>query len=1166
MREILTIVAACIVVALAAALVAPPFVDWTQHSAAIARKLGETFGGPVALEGPVRLRLLPAPRLTAGALVAERPGLSLRARETALELSAPALLRGAFEFTEIALDHAEVALDPAMLDVTGAADARVAVANFRLKEARVRVAGATPLTFEHVEMSGAADTLAGPFRGQGVWRDGREIAFTFSTGALENGKLRGKIALDDGATKSHVEAAGDLALADGAPRFAGQAVATGAVGGAPARTSFAISATGAALHAESIDARIGDDEHALNFTGAAVLSHDGGLDARLKAASLDLDRFRRAYGDVDLVQTAPALDLRATLASDSVAVGGDTLTNVVAAVARKTAAKPVYTVDVEAPGRTRLHYDGAFDGGGANTFDGALRLDTRDAGRFANYIAPIAPQAARWLSAGGVMRLAYDGRVRAGADGLALDARALEIDRSKLSGAIDWRAQAPNAAARLTARLTASVIDVDGLPDLRALAAVSSQDDLALSLDADALRVARLGDASAETGRLRVAFSRAGGVATLDELTVANLGGASLTGSGRATAQGGGFDFRLDADRLADLAQLVRRIAPGPASEAFAARAAAFSPAHLAFGVASDASAAFTQLNLSGEAGGTRVSAQAAPAGAGRIQARLAMQAAEAAGLLRQAGLSVLPLKGLGGARLEAQGEGAIGGALKTRASLDLAGLALRFDGETVLALDRASAHGALTADSADIARLAPLFAFGAPDLSATAPFHGRARMRVDDGGLSLDAIEAEMAGVKATGALTRTKQGEVSGALAVDNLAAPDLAALVLGPPQPAPSGALWPRLKFAAARFDLQKADVSLDVARLALGGEIVAHDAKMRLSIAPGSLVARDMAMTLGEGRIAGEVALLREAGAALAKARLSGENIAVSAGPFSARVGGAFDLSGAGGSTAELVASLAGSARLNFGDPQIARAAPEALAQAVAEAEKSERPLAPQAILADLSRALDAKAQTPPPFAAEATISTGRATLAPVALRFGDVDARLSGAIDLRTGDMDVREALEGARPPGWSSAPRIELAWAGAPVALTRSVNADGLVAALAERAVAREVERNAALEADIRERAFFNRRLRMDRRHDEEKRAAEEAARREQEEARRRASEDSKRRAPEDAKRVMPAPPEPARREAAPQTSEPKPAPRAPAAFAPAGRGAAPDPSTAGRY
>ena len=41
MREILTIIAACIVVALAAALAVPPFVDWTKHGAAIAQKLGD---------------------------------------------------------------------------------------------------------------------------------------------------------------------------------------------------------------------------------------------------------------------------------------------------------------------------------------------------------------------------------------------------------------------------------------------------------------------------------------------------------------------------------------------------------------------------------------------------------------------------------------------------------------------------------------------------------------------------------------------------------------------------------------------------------------------------------------------------------------------------------------------------------------------------------------------------------------------------------------------------------------------------------------------------------------------------------------------------------------------------------------------------------------------
>ncbi|HMN71755.1 MAG TPA: AsmA-like C-terminal region-containing protein [Rhodoblastus sp.] len=1166
MREILTIVAACIVVALAAALVAPPFVDWTKHSAAIAQRLGANFGGRVALEGPVRLRLLPAPRLTAGALTAERPGLALRARATTLELSAPALLRGAFEFTEIALDHAEVALDPARLDVVGARDARVAVARFQLSDATVRIAGAAPLTFEHVEMSGAADTLAGPFRGQGAWRDGRDIAFSFSTGALDNGKLRGKLSFDDAATKAHVEATGDLGLVDGAPQFVGQAVAVAPLGGAPARASFAISATGAALRAESIDARLGDDDHALNFTGDAEVSRSGGLDARLKAASLDLDRFRAAYGVLDLARAAPALDLRASLASDSVLLGGEALTNVVVAVARANGAQPRYTADAGLPGRTRLRYDGAFDVAGAKTLDGALKLDTRDAGRLAKYVAPAAPQVARWLSAGGVARLVFDGRVRARADGLALDARALDIDRSKLSGAIDWRAATPASASRLTARLAASVIDVDGLPDLRALAAVASQDDLALSLDAQALRVARLGDASTETGRLRLAFSRAAGVSTLDELSVADLGGANLSGSGRATAQGGGFDFKLDADRLADLAQLVRRIAPGPASDAFVARAAAFSPAHLTLGLAMDAGGAFTQLNLSGEAGGTRMSAQASPAGAGRMQAHLAMQAGEAAALLRQAGLAVLPLKGLGGARLEAQGEGAIGGALQTRARLDLAGLSLRFDGETLLALNQASAHGALTADSADVARLAPLFAFGAPDPTTTAPLQGRAQMRIDGGGLALDALDAEIAGARVKGELARTTAGAVSGALALDRLAAPDLVALVLGPAQPTSRGAIWPTLKFAATRFDPPKADVTLDVARLALGGGIVAGDAKMRLALAPGSMVARDLSMTFGEGRISGEVALRREGGAALAKARLSGEAIALAAGPFAARVGGALDMSGAGGSMAELVSSLAGSARLKFADAQIARAAPDALARVVADAEKSESPPEPRAVTVELARALDAGAQTPPPFDSDATIASGRVALAPVALRFGNVDARLSGVFDLRAGEMDVREALELAAPQGWSAAPRIELAWRGAPAAPARSVNADALIAALAERAIARETERNAALEADIHERAFFNRRLKMDRRNDEERRAAEEAARREQEEAGRRAPDEIKRRASEDAKRAAPAQPE--RREAAPAQSEPqsKPAPRPPAAFAPAGRGVAPDPSTAGRY
>jgi hypothetical protein len=1147
-REILTIIAACIVVALAAALAVPPFIDWTSHGAAIAAKLGEGFGGRVALEGPVYLRLLPAPRLTAGALVAERAGLAVRARETTLELSAPALLRGAFEFTEVALAQADVTLDPGKLE-TMAPGARVAVAGFRLADATLRIAGAHPLTLAHLDMSGAADTLAGPFRGQGQWRDGRAVEFSFSTGPVEQGKLRGKLAFDDRA-QARGEANGELMLIEGAPKFSGQATVASAFGGAPARATFALEANAGMLHADKIEARLGDDDHALNFSGDADFSRAKGLDLRLAAASLDLDRFRAAYNWREISQAAPSIALRARLAVDSMTLGGDALANVAIALDRQADASPRIAVDAGLPGRTRLSYDGALapaalDGALAPAaLDGALKIETRDAGRLAAYVAPAAPQLARWLGAGAFSRLACEGRVRADAQGVTLNAAALDVDRSRLSGAVDWRAATATGRGKLDARLLASVIDIDTLPDVRALAALSSRDDLSLSLDAQALRVERIGEAPAETGRLRLALTRADGVTNLDNLSIVGLGGANLSGAGRMTAQGGGFDFKLDAERLADLAALLRRVAPGPASEAFAARAFALSPARMIFGVAMDASGAFTQINLAGEAGGARYSAQALPSGAGRMQARVSAQAAEAAILLRQAGIAVLPLKGLGGARLEAQGEGAIGAPLRTRASLDLAGLALRFDGETLLAPDRASAQGKLSADSADVSRLAPLFAFGAPDVSGKTPLHGAAHMRFDAQGLALENIDAEIAGTRATGVLTRSLAGALGGALKLDRLSAPDLAALVLGPPQPAAAGALWPTLKFAATRFDPPTADVALDIAHVDLGGGVAGDDAHMQLALAPGAVAARELSMRIGDGRFAGEVALRRDGGAVIARARLTAENMPASSGPLSARIGGIVDLSGAGGSMAELVASLAGSGRLKFSQARIARASPAALPRVVAEADAAESAPDARATVESLARALDGDAQAPPPFESDATIASGRIALAPVALRLGGVDALMSGVFDLRNDTLDLRENLSLPAPAGWTSAPRVELFWSGARVAPTRAVNADALVAALAERAIAREGERNAALEADIHERAFFNRRLKMDRRADEERRALDEA------------------------KRLMTPPP--ARRESAPapaQTMQPPKSPaRPPAAFAPALRGAAPDPSTAGRY
>ncbi|MFV0280256.1 MAG: AsmA-like C-terminal region-containing protein, partial [Rhodoblastus sp.] len=463
---------------------------------------------------------------------------------------------------------------------------------------------------------------------------------------------------------------------------------------------------------------------------------------------------------------------------------------------------------------------------------------------------------------------------------------------------------------------------------------------------------------------------------------------------------------------------------------------------------------------------------------------------------------------------------------------------------------------------SDDLAPLAPLFAFGAPDPSLHIPLRGTARLRLDGQGLALHKIDAEVSGVRASGDLQRDWAGVISGGLALERLSASDLAGLVLGPAQPAASGAVWPSLKFAPSRFDPPQANIALDVAHLDLGADIAARDAHMNLALGPGALVAQDMAMALGKGRLSGEIALRREGAAATFRARLSGQDIKADVQPFSARVGGALDVSGSGGSSAELVASLAGQGRLRFSDTRIAHAAPDALVAIVAHEDAPativahEDALDARALEKKLDDAFDKGAQEPGNLESEATVAAGKLTLSPAEARAGQADVSLSGALDLHTGAMEARETLSLATPENWSARPRVTLEWNGGAQGFSRTIHAQALIAALAERAIAREKERNAALEADIRERAMFNRRLRMDRRNAEERRALEDA--------KRLMNRPAVRETPPARNRPAPARGEPARDEnAAGRNARPR---RPPAAFAPAAPQTAPDPSTAGRY
>ena len=684
LREILTIIAACLVAVLCAALAIPPFVDWDARRDQIEAQIGAATGGAATIEGPVTLRLLPAPRLAVGALALHRPGLDLVSRAAVFELSPTALLRGKFEFTEASLDRATIALAPDSFDSALVARAGTSVARLTLRDSALKLAGPRPVALDHVDLTATLDSLAGPFRGAGAWRGVRTIGFTFSTGALDNGRLRAKLALEDAAAAIQGEIDGEVFRTQDAPAFSGRATAARAGGKGdrarpPWRASFAVRAAPDAVHAENIEARIGDDDHALTATGSGDYAPGASFDVKLAARNLDLDRFRAAYDAPKPVAAGWAPPMKLALAADSATLGGATLIAPSLALALDAGAPTLATFDSELPGRAHLHYEGAIKLDAAFELAGDARLTLRDPRGLSDWLAPGAPDLARLIAAAPFSRLQIAAQING--DAGAFEARdiAAELDRSRFSGALAWTSAQNGARAKLTARVKSEALDLDGLPQFAALPAFDAGVDLSIALDAQAFRIARFGKASVDAGRIRLRFSRDADSVALEQLAIDNLGGATLAGAGRFGARGGGLDFRLDADRLGDLASLIRRVAPSAASEALFSRAASLSPAHLTLGVTTNARAELAQFSLAGEAGGTKISAQLQPArdDARRIAFFARAEAPESAALLRQIGLPALPLTGLGRGSIEARGDGVIGGPLKTRATLDAAGTRL---------------------------------------------------------------------------------------------------------------------------------------------------------------------------------------------------------------------------------------------------------------------------------------------------------------------------------------------------------------------------------------------------------------------------------------------------------------------------------------------------------
>ena len=330
----------------------------------------------------------------------------------------------------------------------------------------------------------------------------------------------------------------------------------------------------------------------------------------------------------------------------------------------------------------------------------------------------------------------------------------------------------------------------------------------------------------------------------------------------------------------------------------------------------------------------------------------------------------------------------------------------------------------------------------------------------------------------------------EIEGQLTVERMPLGGALALALGPPQPGRTAARWSDVRFAPPPLRPPSAAIKLRVGTLDLAEALTARDFATTLRFDRGRLDLDDFAMRIAGG----ERLAMRRCGATRTMSTLAGalalDSVALDRTGFSGRIGAALDFASTGRSPAALINGLAGSGTVTFAGAALARNDPAALDRVVAKSQIPDAPLDETNIAFAFGKELNRAPLAIPDGSAPLSLSAGVMKIGPIKIPEGQ--GTLSADLDLRTLTTQARFTLT-------SSASDLKF-WSGPPpsAAVTvdnaldapkRQIDVSSLSAALAAQAIARETDRISTLEADIRERAFFNRRLKgerlMDRRQQE---------------------------------------------------------------------------------
>lgn len=1137
MRESLTIFAIAIILVLSTLLVGPYLIDWNGQRAWLSAKLSKAIGAQVRIDGPIDVKLLPRPILRAMtvSIDAARPHQPrFSAQRLDAELSLNGLLQGAVEFVEARIVSPRI-------ELTMGRDGSVHMPTYdvsrtqKIQFNRLIVSDATLAVLDEngaersvlsgLSASGEAETLLGPWKLSGS-ADGATgpVTFRMTTGTLAAGKLRARLVLDRKGDWTHAEADGSVTIGSPTPvhgagiGFDGDLKLQGALhvadGAAP--VPWGLVATGLTadpqnVAAPAIELRAGADARALVASGGALVSLQDGSAAilNLRARQLDLDHLAVApevAPDTPRPSAAQWLawargvtdgaavpDMRLTVetAIDAVTTGDLTLTDAAIGFVARPGMPPSLTASIAGPEGTRVALDGTVETGAVPTFKGSADVATRNIATVAGWLEPL------WAGIGEATAqraqgraFALKGQVDLSSVGAAAREATLTVGGAVLTGPVSFTAGVGSERPRLFADVVAEGLDLEQRPDGRQLAALVDPFDLSIALRSDSLRLKSADFGPADTGRLSLHLGKTGDVVKLDHFEFSGPGGASLTASGaleadkRITGEG-----RATARDGAVLVRLARQLIPGTLGDSLLARAGDLSPVDVDFRADArlddDAGLVPLKVSGSGTVGLARFSGSVAPAlhggSSSPVDVELALDAADAGQALAQWGWH---FEGWGGAlHADVHGSGSLADGFEGRLAATVPGARLAFQGRA----GGEAGQGRLTAGGSDSAPL--LRAAGQGKGTADRAWTLEADLGWDDATARARNLTARIGGSAIGGDLDYARasadsgaMGTVNGSLTVDSVDLTSLAALGLGrPASEAPKGqALWSSLPFDAPPA-WPASDLNLKIGLLHVWPGVVARDAGLTLSLRPGSVTLSDLSARALGGSIGGTVTFRRNGPGASAAGQGSFDGLSVALPGLVGRLSGTLNLAGSGSSAAAVAGSLAGDGALTLAGATLPRTDPGALAEVAADFNAENAVIEDGPVRDALSKALDRGPLVLGDIHTPATVAAGVVRVPDLDVTVPDAQVSADAALDLADLGFTLRTTLTAtAQPKDWrGDPPQLTLTSKGPLDEPTRDLDAGLFLNGIAARAIAREQDRIELMKDDLRERAFFARRLRQ---------------------------------------------------------------------------------------